>query len=693
MKTCILIPITTREVKRLSPLLAIWKYLGSNLEKEKKGSAALSLSLCITISGENSGEATKEVMRRLQIFRIHNLYREITVKQIEIGPLDDIYFAALPKNEDFVVPTLGIKSGPNIQFFRSMRQLMEFDYVLLNETDAFPQTDEWQKELLEVCLSNREKAIIGSRYQGSIELGSEIKDHLNGNAIYNLSHSLFGEGLFDQWEKALAGVCSLEPNTAYDILFAKLRNDSKYLDIIEYYPLLKKAIYQTAETSLICNASLPADANPAQIQRNISCGASILHGKHFLRSSLARCLESKYFLEKENVLARSRLFQDLNPSDRAWMLKKLGSTSERAFNSHSEEHIPTETPTNFVDEGREGISFFIKTYLPELEVAAFAITSIGKFCLEKHEIVVFTDNEDQKRKLSSLVSDMQTSHGRSPADISFLSLKQLGLQEREGYIDQQILKMTANVYCKYPLVLHVDSDSIFWRQFDAQDFLIEGKIILPYSDWGRDEFLPNDIVRKIQVYSGVETHDPDRITSLISALNAKLLEEFGIKDFCATNGCSSATLLSGEHIRWTSSYPDITWKCSSRIWGTFPYDTMRSHYMIRASSLKRCVKELEERFASSIWDVAYCRDTIPILSEFQIVGNWLLSCASPEEAGLYTPTHWHQLFSRHSSKIPMIKYNLKDYPMNDFLRINDGEFSSVRSKIEVLQLLNRPGWC
>ena len=213
------------------------------------------------------------------------------------------------------MPALGMKSGPNIQFFKSIREISGYDFVMLNETDAFPQHEHWKTQLLSECKRGRDNIIIGSRYQGKVDLSGDIGDHLNGNAIYNLSHPLFREGLLDQWEKALCDACAINPDTAYDILFALLRNNPDYFEIRQRYPLLDRGIFNTSETSFICNASLPQDDDPDEINRIATQSYSILHGKQFLVPSIVKCIRSGEFLE-ENIVGRSRLFLDLDINDK-----------------------------------------------------------------------------------------------------------------------------------------------------------------------------------------------------------------------------------------------------------------------------------------------------------------------------------------------------------------------------------------
>lgn len=113
----------------------------------------------------------------------------------------------------------GLKSGPNLQFFKSLRSvksLTKSKAVLLCEVDAFPLRSKWLRDLsLAVEGSKSNPLIAGAKYTGRTKLSNSIKDHYNGNSIYFIGDKDF-EGFLNDWEKKLLLSIPAYPNLAYD---------------------------------------------------------------------------------------------------------------------------------------------------------------------------------------------------------------------------------------------------------------------------------------------------------------------------------------------------------------------------------------------------------------------------------------------------------------------------------------------
>ena len=114
--------------------------------------------------------------------------------------------------------------------------------------------------------------------------------------------------------------------------------------------------------------------------------------------------------------------------------------------------------------------------------------------------------------------------------------------------------------------------------------------------------------------------------------------------------------------------------------------------MVTRSSLQSCIEELEELTQMKIEDIVYNREYLPVLSEFQIIGNWILKGTFDGSLETYVPLPWPTLFASHGEKIPVIKYNLKDHPYQLYDDLLSGVHAKQRSRAKLLASMGE-GWC
>lgn len=98
--------------------------------------------------------------------------------------------------------------GPNGQFRENMAQLMAlpgmdgedghyYELVMVMEADNQPQRTGWLNEVLDEIQANTPFALLGSKYKGHSwdgfkdVMAPSLLNHINGNAVYNITHPLF----------------------------------------------------------------------------------------------------------------------------------------------------------------------------------------------------------------------------------------------------------------------------------------------------------------------------------------------------------------------------------------------------------------------------------------------------------------------------------------------------------------------
>lgn len=116
----------------------------------------------------------------------------------------------------------GQKSGPNLQFYRTIRALgharAEIGAVLQMEVDAFPVGEDWLSKLNHsLAKAPGNLLVAGPRYSGKSPMKEQIQEHLNGNSVYCIGCSDFYKFL-DCWENLLLKALKVAPFMAYDVV-------------------------------------------------------------------------------------------------------------------------------------------------------------------------------------------------------------------------------------------------------------------------------------------------------------------------------------------------------------------------------------------------------------------------------------------------------------------------------------------
>lgn len=115
----------------------------------------------------------------------------------------------------------GKKSGPNIQFFESLKKLSkknaDASAAILLETDAHPIKCNWLLELNQRLQWMGKDVYVAGSKAVLAEIQSIIKQHINGNAIYHVGKEDFFDFLMF-WERLLLESTKVNPDLAYDVV-------------------------------------------------------------------------------------------------------------------------------------------------------------------------------------------------------------------------------------------------------------------------------------------------------------------------------------------------------------------------------------------------------------------------------------------------------------------------------------------
>lgn len=119
-------------------------------------------------------------------------------------------------------------------------------------------------------------------------------------------------------------------------------------------------------------------------------------------------------------------------------------------------------------------SVFIKTWINDLPWLRYCLQSIHKFYSGQDEILIIAD-EDCQPTLSTWGLSERVVYVRKP---------------RNGYIQQQALKLTAHNYTDAEYILFIDSDAIFTRPCSINEFLEGDRVKLICEHYDRLPGIP-----------------------------------------------------------------------------------------------------------------------------------------------------------------------------------------------------------
>jgi len=205
-KLAILRPFSTQTIDELPHVSDQWEeFLPCDIKKKANDvSSAVEVDILLSYSQtfQSSKLARDSFGSIIDAFASsHNIrgweqcIREIKQIEANIDPKTDLYSQSEAQINQMWV------HGPNQQFINSMVSILDgvhgdYDAVLVMESDVVPVKKYWLDSLLEEAESDP-FMILGSKYVGDSwdefrsSLPLSLQHHINGNALYNVKHSLF----------------------------------------------------------------------------------------------------------------------------------------------------------------------------------------------------------------------------------------------------------------------------------------------------------------------------------------------------------------------------------------------------------------------------------------------------------------------------------------------------------------------
>lgn len=241
------------------------------------------------IKKTNTCEITKKIDFNIVInkeilipdYKLQKIFKNVNIINLNLSKEEDAYFKEFQSG---VPSKYGLKSGPNVTFFKIIKKAEKYNTILLMETDCF-LGDDWLVKLNNYIESANGFLISGGTYDGLgfAKSGSVLLNHINGGTgIYATGNGLL-QKLISEAEKFLQKQAEYKsPDIAYDYAikqFIDLNIDKSHDNLKER--LIWRFIDRNyLPCKLIINCSLEQDSKLDNETLSNKYKYAILHKKH-----------------------------------------------------------------------------------------------------------------------------------------------------------------------------------------------------------------------------------------------------------------------------------------------------------------------------------------------------------------------------------------------------------------------------
>lgn len=286
----ICIPTIKSEKKTLLQNFILWdNTCFDNVERENK------LNLIISLNNGLDTAYSDEVEKVFSICpNLRSVFKKIIYYNCQLSKAEDLYITKPSEGQQY---PKGYKTGPNNQFFKTMKYLNRYEGASLYvETDCTIVNNSFIDNINETISTYPDFYTIGSMYKGKGKLHNNIVEHINGNAIYNTGSKAFISFLNEVWEPYTHNIGATFPHIAYDITieYAKSQN------------ILSQNILDEIDGKFIAHNLIQNHGGPKDMDGNgkplenilENQETAIVHGRH-LTSQYVQMLSKNYEIKED----------------------------------------------------------------------------------------------------------------------------------------------------------------------------------------------------------------------------------------------------------------------------------------------------------------------------------------------------------------------------------------------------------
>lgn len=185
-------------------------------------------------------------------------------------------------HDDMSDPTWNL--GPNMQFYKMVEHMTDThssDMFLYMEGDSIPIADNWLDTIASSVRQSRPFSVLGSTYkghnwdpfEGTSIIGAALANHLNGNAVYDVTHRIVRRALAT-FEDDMATFGETR-RSSFDVEFAEHLIDS------ENVPVADLALENNDYKML---GEVANFANTLTLPQDIDTNAAVIHGAIYVQN-------------------------------------------------------------------------------------------------------------------------------------------------------------------------------------------------------------------------------------------------------------------------------------------------------------------------------------------------------------------------------------------------------------------------
>lgn len=249
--SAIVCPLTPFEIDTALANLELWE---RDYPPFREGQEARQRpELVFSFSGAHSPEIERRFVAAFEALpRVKAGFSSLKVHFCDLAPEKDLYI----RNPIGRPPKYGFKSGPNWQFYETMRALKDGGgFAFLMETDCRPLAPGWVAGVCDVARQHRDAWIVGAHYSGMSPLHWSLARHINGNALYHVGDDdfwAFMDGFF--WEWMHGYIRTVDPNLAYDCAWEAFINRPELEDMHhEHWRVIRRVLHKFQLSEFIVN--------------------------------------------------------------------------------------------------------------------------------------------------------------------------------------------------------------------------------------------------------------------------------------------------------------------------------------------------------------------------------------------------------------------------------------------------------
>lgn len=317
------------------------------------------------------------------------------------------------------------------------------------------------------------------------------------------------------------------------------------------------------------------------------------------------------------------------------------------------------------------IDLVIKSFSRDYASLTYLLRSISSNLTGYRKLFLFLDDEEYTEAFCGSISSYVQPNWEIQRCVKYA---------RPGYIEQQLYKLNVRNFTDADFILPLDSDMVVFRKADVNDWLIEGKAVIPYGSWTSPCSYPPVGLHSKMISEGLDVrHNIEQMIALIrqkhSALGcSNLLEHDNVLSF-TYDGSRYSLSRANPHSAWLSSIRQLT---------DSPIDTMRAHYMFSKPGICHLNSRIFSMFGVPLDIAVDSSEIFPVFSEYQVYGNLIKESPDLLRHTMVGPDSYHSFTSR----LPVIKCNSRQEtatPVYD--NILNGLYSNCPDRNHVLQLI------